>query len=508
MRSRQNETDPLSAVRRKLPLGTYLTIALIVVIGVGLRAAFLNRYIRSDEATIYHRYVSHPIAEIVTTYDQPGNHVLHSALTRLATLAFGSNPLALRLPAFIAGILILPATFVWAKQEYGWTAGLLAAGLAASSSFLVDYSTRARGYSMVALFFVLALILAGRLTRKWDIRMALALACVNALALYTIPVAVYSVSMVLAWLAIGIASNRRHIDMPRVLRGGALMLGVMALLTAVLYLPIVLNNGLSAIIANRYVVPAADADLAQFGPLYANLMWQAWISDVPPVLIGIMLAGFAASVIFHRRIATSAIPIALAAAIPLAMIALQRVVPPPRTALFLTPVYLSGVAGAGASGLGWLSARMRRGPMPGLIRGLAVFAAASLGWMVYAQESITQWDLYSTERAAPDVAAHLAGVVQPGDGITGSAFTAQMVSYYLIADDKSIILITGDLLYPFPQPRVPSRLFVVVDPTQYDPLRMARYTLGQIDGFDPTAYTAPELIKIIDDVSIYLVTRR
>ena len=120
-------------------------LALIIVIGAGLRAAFLDRLVRSDDAIIFLRYVSKPLAEIVSTYDQPGNHVLQSAVTRLAYLAFGNRPWALRLPALIAGILIIPATYVWAKDEYGKGAGLLAAALTAASSFLVDYSTRARG---------------------------------------------------------------------------------------------------------------------------------------------------------------------------------------------------------------------------------------------------------------------------------------------------------------------------------------------------------------------------
>src|SRR5262245_7727975 len=98
---------------------TFATLALIIVIGVGLRTAFLDRVIRGDEAVTYLRFVSKPLSEGLSSYDTTNNHPLHTLLAHITTSVVGNQPWTLRLPAFIAGILIIPTTFVWAKQEYG-----------------------------------------------------------------------------------------------------------------------------------------------------------------------------------------------------------------------------------------------------------------------------------------------------------------------------------------------------------------------------------------------------
>ena len=75
---------------------------------------------------------------------------------------FGNEVWAIRLPALVAGIALVPATFAFARVLYGRAAGLLAAAFVAASSTLVEYSTNARGYTLVALATVLVFIAAAR----------------------------------------------------------------------------------------------------------------------------------------------------------------------------------------------------------------------------------------------------------------------------------------------------------------------------------------------------------
>ena len=65
----------------------------------------------------------------------------------------------MRLPAFTAGVLLVPAVYWLAKRLYDrWTA-LGAALLVAWWPTLINYSTNARGYTLVALFTLLTLTL-------------------------------------------------------------------------------------------------------------------------------------------------------------------------------------------------------------------------------------------------------------------------------------------------------------------------------------------------------------
>lgn len=74
----------------------------------------------------------------------------------------------IRLPAFIAGVLVVPASYLAARVLYNKRAALLAAALVASSSYLVEYSANARGYSMICLFFMLLPALAAYIIRTWS----------------------------------------------------------------------------------------------------------------------------------------------------------------------------------------------------------------------------------------------------------------------------------------------------------------------------------------------------
>ena len=58
-----------------------------------------------------------------TDYHLPNNHVFHSILVYFSTRIFGIQPWAVRLPAFTAGVLLVPAAYWLAKRLYDrWTA--------------------------------------------------------------------------------------------------------------------------------------------------------------------------------------------------------------------------------------------------------------------------------------------------------------------------------------------------------------------------------------------------
>jgi len=96
--------------------------------------------------------------ETIFDYRTPNNHVLHSILSRFsgdtwrATAQSGGLPFsewALRLPAFLFGILAVGA-IAWFLKDAGFaTAGVVAAFLLALHPWHLRYTSEARGYSMV-----------------------------------------------------------------------------------------------------------------------------------------------------------------------------------------------------------------------------------------------------------------------------------------------------------------------------------------------------------------------
>jgi 4-amino-4-deoxy-L-arabinose transferase-like glycosyltransferase len=75
--------------------------------------------------------------------------VLHTLLVWITTRAGDALWIA-RLPAFLAGVAIIPATWL-AVARIDPARRLLAAALAAGATPLVEYSAQARGYTIFAL---------------------------------------------------------------------------------------------------------------------------------------------------------------------------------------------------------------------------------------------------------------------------------------------------------------------------------------------------------------------
>ena len=79
---------------------------------------------------------------------------------------------------------------------------LLAAALVAASSTLVEYSTNARGYTLVALATVLVFLAAARALDRDSVGAWAVVAVVGALGLYAVPIMVYPLGGVFVWILV------------------------------------------------------------------------------------------------------------------------------------------------------------------------------------------------------------------------------------------------------------------------------------------------------------------
>jgi hypothetical protein len=392
-------------------------LALLVVGGAVARLTLLGEPMRYDEAFTFLNYAMQPIGHIVATYDFPNNHVLYSLSAHFSWRAFGDHVRTVRLPAFAAGVALIPAAYLAARALYDRWAGIWAAALVTGSASLIAFSVNGRGYTLGTLLIVLALWVGARLVERSRTREWIALVVLFALAVYTVPTMAAGVATVAAWMAGTALLRREGRDMALVVRV-AVAVAVAAGLSLLLYSGMLGQAGWTFVKS----VPTDWTPLTDV----AERVWRAWNQAQPHPLDWLVATGFVTALALHRRIARHPVPIAVAAlAAMVGVVAVGKVSPFPRTFLYLLPLYLIQASGGLSYLFGRASARLPR-------RALATGAAALLvaGALVAAVLHAGQ----STAEQAPssdnDLVGFLKRHVHPREAVLLQPFTTVAASYY------------------------------------------------------------------------------
>lgn len=471
------------------PLVDLSAFAVVLAVAVAVRIAFLDVPLRYDEATTHVSYVSESFYVALSNYSAPNNHLLHTALAKLSVALFGDGPTALRLPALVAGVALVPATFVLARLLYGRAAGLLAAGFVAASSTLVEYSANARGYTIVALLTLIALIAATRVvdddaTAAWAV-LALSLA----LGLYAVPVMLYPAGGILLWIAASRLAGGQPAR-PVLLRilGCSLVATTIAVL---LYAPVLIASGPRSITSNEFVAPTSWADVAGRLPGHFWDTLTTWGRDLPTGVEIALAALLAASLLLTPRLSRYRIPPLVAiAAWSVPVLLAQRVVPFTRVWLFALPLAAIAVAGL-------VVHLVERLPRSGaLIAGTAVVVSLAASGAVLAEGTPRSSRETGGLLDAPAVAAYLAGVAETDDRILATG-SDTILQYYLAReglDDASLIYTS--------EPR--RRIFVVVNILGQQTVPQLLDQLGDERG----AYDQPRLLRRWPSAAVYLLEHR
>jgi len=295
-------------------------VTLFTIIAAILRIPLLSRPMGSDESATFIYYASHPLPVAVTIYGSPNNHILHTVLMHLSYRMFGSAEWALRLPAFLAGVAIVPLTYV-AARSIGNRGALLAAAFSASAPVLIDYSTDARGYTMLCCFVLICAAAMAEIIRSGSRTAAWVFAISAALGFYTVPVMLYPFVMLVVW-------GRRK----------ALPAAIVAILVAVaLYLPVLLISGLSSITSNPYVRPMPIAEFFRSVLPYLNTVRAHLFVGIPLIVQILLAVGFVIAV-RRQPMWIGFLPVVV-------LIGLQRVLPFPRVWLpFLVLMFITAAA--------------------------------------------------------------------------------------------------------------------------------------------------------------------
>jgi len=207
---------------------------------------------RYDESVTYLYFASQSWTTAVSSYTYPNNHVFHTVLVKAFATVLGDDPWVLRLPAFVAGVAMIPITYAVGRRLFGSAAGYLGAALVSVSGALTLYSTNARGYTMVCLA---TLILANALlnlrerpsTAQWSV-----VVVVIALGMWTVPVMLYPAGGLALWFVL--SALREDTSQPRSDLARFVLAGLAAtILTVLLYSPILATDGLAPLTENSFV---------------------------------------------------------------------------------------------------------------------------------------------------------------------------------------------------------------------------------------------------------------
>ena len=324
----------------------------IVAFGIFFRYAYLWRQMGHDETYTFMAFASRGLRVVVTDYHLPNNHIFHTILVNLFYQLFGDSPAVIRLTAFIAGILIIPATYMVGRIFYEWKISLLAASIVAALPVMIDYSTTARGYTIITLFALLIIALAAYVKDHPNQIAWLSLVLISSLGLYTNPTMIYPVGMTFTWLILSSLVKDTDPDYGKKFYIYLLfsILGII-IMTGILYIPIFFVTGLQSVIGNEVVETLSWSDFSQSLLPRINNTWAEWNRALAPILSTIAIVGLVASFFVPRLPNNRRVPLIMAGFLWIATaLVVQRVAPWPRIWLFLLPFFIIWIT-AGIVGL-------------------------------------------------------------------------------------------------------------------------------------------------------------
>jgi hypothetical protein len=246
-------------------------IVAVTVLGGVLRGFFLSQPIRVDEATTYLEFVSKPILYGLSYYPAPNNHIFHTLLAHFATLFLGSEPWALRLVAFMAGVAMIPAAALAAIAIKGREAALPAAALVGVCWPWIFYSANARGYTLAGLIFLILIPVCVRLRMRKDIGAWVWFVVLAGLGLFAVPVMAYAIVPLGVWIATSRGAAWRELSVATA--------GTLAW-TLLLYAPAFTASGFTAALTPE-MTPTQDHALLTRVLQFASALFSNWTLDVP-----------------------------------------------------------------------------------------------------------------------------------------------------------------------------------------------------------------------------------
>ena len=461
----------------------------VIATGVVLAVQNLSLPMRGDEALTSVRFATRALWSAWSDYPYPNNHVLHSLLAWTAWHIGGWNPVALRMPAFLAACFTLPILWWFVRQEQGWLAATLATALLATSPLFIEYATSARGYTLMLLFFLLSLLCGRALVRRPDVNeLWMAYALITALGFLTIPLMAFPAAITGAWMVI---LRYRVGGLAGLLPFAGKMVGGFGLamtITLLLYTPVLMESGFDALFSNKDVrsLSFRDGNLISRFIGHFIVIWLQWHEATPlwaqTVLLVLIVIGAVAPQRSRGHCSAFAVAVVIGTA---GVLLVKPVILPLRMTIFLLLAAMI-MAGTGA-------AVLIEGVLSRLRWNVLVLHSVRTGMILLALGGFTWWatrpgvaERFAQETGfSPTAKSLVAGVLhdmRPGDYVLGLPEINSVRFYLAAAGYDSIRSHAGPFLLFHKKiktyqinnvrPNASGRIFLFVDEAAYK----ARFT--------------------------------
>lgn len=402
----------------------FAILGAILVLAAALRLVGLNGPLWYDELITVDTHLRLPFGEMLDRYEM-NHHYLFSLQSKLSVMAFGEQPWAVRLPAFLFGLGGIAAIWVLARdlscrhagrRDAGRGIAHLTALLLALSFHHIWFSQNARGYTELAFFASLGMILWLRGMRDPRPGLWIAYGACLAAAIFThLTGAFFFVAQGLVWLAVVatdvLRGRRDRVLWPALgyLAGGALTLALYAPLLPSLLSEVGGVSGSSAVdVMQEYqnpvwtVIEAVRTGIGNLGPL---------VGLVALAVLACIAMGLVA---FHRRAPLFGPVVVVHIGLTMGLLLALGMRIWPRFFFadigFLMLLILGGVQWA--SGLAARILPLSRGMIFGLAAAAMLLVSAGLAARNYTapkQDMAGAYELVM-DQAPPDAARYAAGV--------------------------------------------------------------------------------------------------
>ncbi len=444
----------------------YWILGGITLFGLLLRLWKINEPIAYDEAYTFIYFATKPFKQILSDYSAPNNHILNTIFVNFSYRLLGGHTWIVRLPAFLAGTLCIPATFFTARRFFNATQCLAAAALVAWTPWFINYSTNGRGYTLLTFFALLLANLAGLLVDQQSRAALIAYGLTAALGFYTIPIFLYPMAGISLWVLVTyLTADGLWRDKSKKVWSFLVTCALAGILTFILYLPVIFfGTGISSIFSNDFVAPRDWTFVENLLPR-AEKTWTSWMQSIILPIQYVLSGGFLLSLFLYKKVSRQELPMQVFFVLAIfILLPIQRVAPLARVWFYLENFYML-FAGAG---LVWfieiIADQIRITKFKERVT-LALSLLILLGIFTINYISNYQDSVTAKENDAPEkfAAEYLASHLDAKDKILSVAPVDYLMAYYLYMHN-----VPYDVFYQRDHPtQIQNALIVLRENTRY-----------------------------------------
>ncbi len=223
----------------------YLLFSLGLYIGYSIFHIFyFPIYIDETETFLY--FTSKGFLTSATYYPYPNNHIFFSLISNLFTYLPFDPLICLRLPNLLFGIISSILIYGFIRSKYGHKIAVIPHLFFTFSYFIAFYSVFARGYMLIILVTIICFICIEKLKNSFESKYLICYSIFSVIGFYTIPVFLYvSVSFILYLGTLFLNDKYKLLQLIKYHI-------IIAIVTFLLYCPIIYYNGIDAIINNQW----------------------------------------------------------------------------------------------------------------------------------------------------------------------------------------------------------------------------------------------------------------